>query len=134
MIEKERVEFGLFSTQISCEWHIGHAVRAFSRLAAIQGYCSFSSVRWRSRLKHLCSKDFIHLLKRERFGAYSFYLLLGLVARTRGSATTCSERNQTCDSFVRITSLTSRSFVPSSPSSPACLAMLRDSRRITSCA
>jgi hypothetical protein len=31
MIEKERVEFGLFSTQISREWHIGHAVRAFSR-------------------------------------------------------------------------------------------------------
>jgi hypothetical protein len=31
MIEKERVEFGLFSTQISREWHIGQAVRAFSR-------------------------------------------------------------------------------------------------------
>jgi hypothetical protein len=31
MLEKERVEFGLFSTQISREWHMGHAVRAFSR-------------------------------------------------------------------------------------------------------
>jgi hypothetical protein len=30
MIETERVEFGLFSTQISREWHMGHAVRAFS--------------------------------------------------------------------------------------------------------
>jgi hypothetical protein len=32
MIETERVEFGLFSTQISREWHMGHAVRAFSSL------------------------------------------------------------------------------------------------------
>jgi len=31
MIEKERVEFGLFSTQISREWHMGHAARDFSR-------------------------------------------------------------------------------------------------------
>jgi hypothetical protein len=31
MIEKERVEFVLFSTQMSREWHMGHAVRAFSR-------------------------------------------------------------------------------------------------------
>jgi len=31
MIEKERAEFGFFSTQISCEWHMGHAVRAFSK-------------------------------------------------------------------------------------------------------
>lgn len=30
MIEKERVEFGLFSTQMSRDWHMGHAVRAFS--------------------------------------------------------------------------------------------------------
>jgi hypothetical protein len=56
-----------------------------------------------------------------------------LVAWTSGSATTCSERNHTCNSFVRNTSLTKRSFVPSSPISVACLAMLRDSRRMTSC-
>src|SRR3954453_23380356 len=28
MIEKERAEFGCFSTQISREWHMGHAARA----------------------------------------------------------------------------------------------------------
>jgi hypothetical protein len=31
MIEKERAEFGLLSTQISREWHMGQAVRVFSR-------------------------------------------------------------------------------------------------------
>src|SRR3989454_9047299 len=56
------------------------------------------------------------------------------LARTRGSSTKCSERNQTCISFVRITSLTSKSFVPSSPASTACLAIVRDSNRMTSCA
>src|SRR6266704_16931 len=56
------------------------------------------------------------------------------LARTRGSSTKCSERNQTCISFVRITSLTSKSFVPSSPASTACLAIGRDSNRMTSCA
>src|SRR6266851_1649261 len=34
----------------------------------------------------------------------------------RGSSTRCSERNHTCISCVRMTSLTSRSLVPSSPS------------------
>src|SRR6266478_2427350 len=28
MIEKERAEFGCFSTQISREWHMGHAAKA----------------------------------------------------------------------------------------------------------
>src|SRR3989442_1268121 len=44
-----------------------------------------------------------------------------------GASTRCSPRNQTCSSLVRITSLTSRSFVPSSPSSAACRAMARAS-------
>src|SRR5437016_12896196 len=40
--------------------------------------------------------------------------------RTSGTSTTCSERNHASNSFVRITSLTSRSFVPSSPVWSAC--------------
>ena len=49
-------------------------------------------------------------------------------ARTRGVSTMCSARNQTCCSFLRITSLTSRSLVPSSPCSEACRAIVRASR------
>ena len=36
-------------------------------------------------------------------------------ARASGTSTTCSDRNHTCSSLRRITSLTSRSLVPSSP-------------------
>src|SRR5262249_60470133 len=50
--------------------------------------------------------------------------LWGQSSRTSGTSTRCSERNQTCNSFVRITSLTSRSFVPSSPISAACRAIV----------
>jgi hypothetical protein len=41
MIEKERVEFGLFSTQISREWQ-DKPLELSQCLPAIQGYCSFS--------------------------------------------------------------------------------------------
>lgn len=40
-------------------------------------------------------------------------------ALTNGTSTTCSERNQTCFSFPRTMSETSRSLVPSSPDATA---------------
>src|SRR5467141_1910433 len=55
-------------------------------------------------------------------------------ARTSGTSTTCSATNQACSSLVRITLLTSRSFVPSSPASAAFPAMVRASFRMSSCA
>src|SRR6185295_12160217 len=54
-------------------------------------------------------------------------------AFTSGTSTRCSERNQTCFSFVRITSETRRSFVPSSPASAACFAIACASLRMISC-
>src|SRR6266446_1025086 len=47
-------------------------------------------------------------------------------ASTKGTSTRCSLRNQICNSLVRITSLTTRSLVPSSPSSAARRANGRD--------
>src|SRR5581483_6862547 len=48
-------------------------------------------------------------------------------ALTTGAATKCSARNHTCSSLWRITSLMMRSFVPSSPASAACSAIVRAS-------
>ena len=48
-------------------------------------------------------------------------------ARASGTSTTCSARNQTCCSFCRMTLLTSKSFVPSSPASAARRAIARAS-------
>ena len=48
-------------------------------------------------------------------------------ASTSGAFTRCSLRNQTCSSFVRSTSLTTRSLVPSSPSLSARSASSRQS-------
>src|ERR1700688_4028926 len=68
-----------------------------------------------------------------RLGAFLFLLIsrsvnyrpdaaaFALSACTTGTSTRCSARNHTCSSFERITLLTSRSFVPSSPASSACL-------------
>ena len=49
-------------------------------------------------------------------------------ASTSGMLTRCSLKNQTCNSFVRRISLTTRSLVPSSPSSEARRARVRQRR------
>jgi hypothetical protein len=51
-----------------------------------------------------------------------------------GVSTTCSARNHTCSSLVRMTSLTMRSLLPSSPASAASRAMVRASLSTISCA
>lgn len=53
-------------------------------------------------------------------------------ALTKGTSTTCSERNQACFSLPRTTSETRRSFVPSSPEAAACRAIERASSRMIS--
>src|SRR5205807_9115351 len=55
----------------------------------------------------------------------------GSSALTSGMSTRCSLKNQTCSSFVRSTSLTTRSLVPSSPSSEARCANFRVSPIMT---
>jgi Uncharacterized conserved protein len=56
----------------------------------------------------------------------------GYSASTTGASTRCSDRNHTWSSLVRMTSLTSRSFVPSSPASSASLAASRQKVKISS--
>src|SRR5882672_8870741 len=51
-------------------------------------------------------------------------------ARTNGTSTTCSATNHTWASFVRMTELTMRSLVPSSPRSEASRAIVRASFRM----
>src|SRR6478672_2964482 len=55
-------------------------------------------------------------------------------AVVNGTSTTCSATNHTCSSLRRMTSLTSRSFVPSSPPSAARRAIVRASFSTISCA
>jgi len=64
------------------------------------------------------------------FCASFAYEAVAAVARsfafTKGTSTRCSLKNQICNSLVRITSLTTRSLVPSSPRSAARRANGRD--------
>src|SRR5262249_15021036 len=66
-------------------------------------------------------------------GRHRSVLLLIRVAHTAatsGISTTCSATNQACSSLVRITLLTSRSLVPSSPAAAARRAIARASCRM----
>jgi hypothetical protein len=67
-----------------------------------------------SKTNHgLCLKQSPH---RRTTITYPAFRTCGSSACTSGASTRCSLRNHTCNSFARSTSLTTRSFVPASPS------------------